>query len=229
MRQISGETSSSHSQYNLFQESFYWIFLWIENGIVNLLIVLVTLVPQSNDTVFFSHDLRNSEHIWNTEWQAWRECHGRRTISVRSDNQLIRFMSTLTPSKNAGPYTDATGIGTGLCGPSKFFRDLCLPERFSGGTRLNKTPKFACCREKTPTSSVSHVLLLFSGWILGACIFKVHIYYLGGGGLVQVVGVVFSVSSRTHSHSLQREREIKLRTCVCLCVGDVCRNSHVQR
>ena len=72
-------------------------------------------------------------------------------------------------------------FGTGLCGPSKFFRDLWLAERFSGGARLNRVPKFAHCRAKVPAYSVSNVLILFSGRILGACIFKVHIYWLWRG------------------------------------------------
>ncbi len=76
--------------YSLFQESCHSIFLWIEDWIVNLLIVLVTLVPQSSDSVFLSHDLRNSEHIWNAECQTRLECNGRRAIRVWPDNQLIQ-------------------------------------------------------------------------------------------------------------------------------------------
>jgi len=120
----------------------------------------------------------------------WRSAN--RLFLVTQKNRCARFRH-----ENAEPRTDAprrgapsytwfeyirafktahSPFGTGLSGPSKFFRALWLQVRFSGATRLCRVPKKVHCSAKPPSCAESHLLLCFWRRILVAYIFKVHMY-----------------------------------------------------
>ncbi len=70
----------------------------------------------------------------------------------------------------------------------QLFRGLWLQVRFFGAARLSRAPKNARCSAQARAECASHVLLRSCRRILGASIFKVHMYLLcrgwaGAGGL----------------------------------------------
>jgi hypothetical protein len=87
----------------------------------------------------------------------------------------------LLDSHDSHPFfafkTAHSPCGTGLWGPSKFFRVLWFQMRFSGSSRLCRVPKKVLCRTKPP-SCTTHLLLCFYRRILVAYIFKVDMYWL---------------------------------------------------
>ncbi len=83
-------------------------------------------------------------------------------------------------------------LGPSLADFCSFFGVYGFQVRFFGAARLSRAPKNALCSAKARAECASHVLLRSCRRILGASIFKVHMYLLcrgwaGAGGLGAVL------------------------------------------
>jgi hypothetical protein len=149
--------------------------------------------------------------------------HWPETLVLRNSKRPMRARATKmdAPRRGAAWYpcfayirafkTTHSASGTGLRGPSKFFRALCLQVRFSGAARLCRAPKKVLCSSKPSSCAVSHVLLCFCRRILVAYIFKVHMYWLWRWAGQQHTQQHTNTNTNTHTHT---HTHILLR---CLC------------